>query len=116
MVDCGPGFPARSAPGLGLSSAGGVSESTGSSRGESIMWNRYQRAVTGASLFACAGLAHGQSFYEPFDVGVFPATWSVHNQSNPVGATQWTVDSTAPLFPAQTAPAIATANFNNTGN
>src|SRR5881392_2076665 len=64
-----------------------------------VSMNMRCRCTVGAlSLAACAGLAQAQAFTEGFESGL-PATWTVHNQSNPIGTTQWGAAQNATNIP-----------------
>jgi hypothetical protein len=64
---------------------------------------RTSLSVSAASLVACTGFAKAQSFGEGFESGL-PATWVIHNQSNPVGTTTWNAGTATQIGDVQIGP------------
>src|SRR5688500_9597619 len=69
--------------------------------------------VTAMSLAACAGAAQAQSFSEGFDGASVPAGWTVKNQSEPLGTTQWNTGQAGVPFLPRTGAAYVWANYQN---
>ena len=76
------------------------------------MLNRRAVSACAAALLSVAGIARAQSFYESFESGI-PSTWIIHNQSEPVGGTDWYTLTSFATVPPHGGKQGAYANYNS---